>query len=487
MSKKSYTLFALLVVLAMVFSACGKKAEPTAKPVEPTKAAEVKATEVKVEPTVAPVEPVTTGKTQVRWFVGLGTGTDPEQQKIQQEVVDEFNKSQDKIELVLEVVAYNAARDTLATQIAAGNGPDIVGPVGWSGSNAFKGQWLDMAPLIEKTKYDTTVFNQALVKFYQTDEGTVGLPFAVFPAMVFYQKGMFDEAGLAYPPAKYGDKYTLDGKEVEWNYETLTQVAKLLTIDKNGKNATEDGFDATAIVQYGYVPQYQSPPHIGAFWGAGLPTMSADGKTVEIPEQWVAAWQWYYDGMWGKQPFIPVGTVVQSAEYGTGNPFDSGKVAMAITHMWYTCCISNAGTNWDLGALPSYNGEVHGRVDADTLRIWKGTKNPDAAFEVLSYLIGPGSLKLLATYGGMPGRTADQDAFFATKAEQFPFVTNWDVVKAGLSYPDVPSAEGYMPNWNKAWDRIDNFGKLMAADGKIDFKAEVDKLIADLTAIFNEK
>ncbi len=75
----------------------------------------------------------------------------------------------------------DAAKDTLSTQIASGNGPDVVGPVGVGGSNAYFGQWLDMTPQIESSGYDTTQFNEALVEFYQTEEGQVGLPFAVFP------------------------------------------------------------------------------------------------------------------------------------------------------------------------------------------------------------------------------------------------------------------------------------------------------------------
>ena len=46
------------------------------------------------------------------------------------------------------------ANDALATEIASGNGPDIVGPVGIGGANAFHGQWLDLGPLIAKNNYD---------------------------------------------------------------------------------------------------------------------------------------------------------------------------------------------------------------------------------------------------------------------------------------------------------------------------------------------
>jgi multiple sugar transport system substrate-binding protein len=488
----------LLIVATMVLAACpspepAPAPEPAAPVVEepavqepvaePTATTAPEPTPAP-EPTAAPAE--TTEKTQVRWFVGLGTGTDPAQQEIQQQVVKEFNESQDKIELVLEVVPYAAARDTLSTQIASGNPPDIVGPVGWGGSNAFYGQWLDIAPLVESSKYDTSVFNEALVKFYQTEEGQVGLPFAVFPAAMFFQKEMFDEAGLNYPPTKYGDKYIMpDGSEVEWNWETVAEIAKILTVDANGNDATSPEFDKTQIVQYGYVPQYQHPNHTGAFFGAGS-LVADDGKTAEVPEAWKAAWKWLYDGYWGEQPFIPTGPVVQSPEFGAGNPFNSAKVAMGNTHMWYTCCIADAGESWDFGILPSNNGQVNSRVDADTYRILKGTKNPEAAFEVLSYLIGPASLKLLETYGGMPARTADQAAWLETKGEQFPFVANWDVMIQGLNYPDVPSAEGYMPNFNEAWDRVNTFGNLMQNEAALDLDKEIETLQSDLQTIFDK-
>ena len=69
-------------------------------------------------------------KVKVRWFVGLGTGSREEQIEPQEKVVADFNKSQDEIELVLEIVPNAQAFDVLATQITAGNVPDIVGPIG---------------------------------------------------------------------------------------------------------------------------------------------------------------------------------------------------------------------------------------------------------------------------------------------------------------------------------------------------------------------
>src|SRR5689334_21577353 len=211
---------------------------PTAAAEAPTAAAEAATAAPEPSPTpIVIVDPnavkADPNKTQIRWFVGLGTGTDPEQLPIEQKIVEDFNASHPNIQLILEVITYNAARDTLSTEIASGNPPDIVGPVGVGGSNAFFGQWLNLSELITKHNYDLNQFDKGAVDFYKGGgEGQVGLPFAIYPSELYYQRALFDEAGLKYPPHKYGEKYIMpDGKEVEWNYDTLAQIAKILTVD----------------------------------------------------------------------------------------------------------------------------------------------------------------------------------------------------------------------------------------------------------------
>ncbi len=88
------------------------------------------------------------GQTEIRWFCCLGGGDAPEQVAVEKQVVEAFNSSHPDIHVTFEAVPYAGANDALATEIASGNGPDIVGPVGIGGANAFHGQWLDLAPLI---------------------------------------------------------------------------------------------------------------------------------------------------------------------------------------------------------------------------------------------------------------------------------------------------------------------------------------------------
>jgi multiple sugar transport system substrate-binding protein len=522
MRKTLYILIALVMVGSMLLGACAPAttvAPPaTDVPVVPTDepaatdapvateapteapAAEMTATpENTPTPTPYPLATAAAGMTPIRWFIGLGTGTDPVQLAAEQSVVDDFNadpaRATDKIQLIMEVVPYASAKDTILTEIAAGNGPDVIGPVGWGGSAALFGQWADLKTEIAGIPDVTKDFDPALIKSYESSEGQIGLPFAVFPSAIFFNASLFDEAGLNYPPAKYGDKYEMpDGKMADWNWETVKWVAQSLTVDANGKNATETGFDKTKIVQYGFTWNFEGQPsYLGTFQCKGGAFVAADGKTAQIPDCWKDSWEWTYDGFWGDAPFIPTGPVQGSADFGNGNPFNSGKVGMVDQPLWYTCCMGDVKT-WEVGALPSGKDGVAGRIDADTFRIWKGTTHKAEAFKVLTYLVTTGVQKLILgsadmppAYGALPARAKDFDAWLANKKTQFPQVKNWDLIKEGLKYPDSPSAEAYMPNYNEAWARTGTFYNLMLNTAGLDLDKEVATLKTDLQAIFDKK
>lgn len=427
-------------------------------------------------------------KVKVNWFVGVGTGTDPQQIEVQKKVVENFNKSQDKIELVINIAANNqTAYDALATLVAAGNAPDIVGPVGFAGANSFPGLWLDLTKVIADAKYDLKQYPEGLVKLYATAEGQVGVPFAVFPSFLYYNKDLFDEAGIAYPPAEWGKPYVgKDGKSVPWTYDKLAELAQLLTVDEKGNDATNKAFDPAKIAQFGFVQQYGGMRNDMSAFGPGEFYDAKTGK-ITIPENWKANVQWTVDGIW-KTHFMPSQTYIDSKVLGAGNTFASGKIAMARTHLWYTCCLGDLKAKWDVAALPSYNGKLFSTVDADTFRITKTTKVPNEAFTVLSYLIGDASLDLLGTYGGSPARTKDQPTFFANLKKKYPSASNWDVAQKAFDYTVAPGHESDFPNFKKGQDRFNAFRTLIYGDGgaKADVKAEIAKLEADLQVIVDE-
>jgi multiple sugar transport system substrate-binding protein len=422
-------------------------------------------------------------KIPVVWFIGLGTGGNPAQLEAQEAVVAAFNEANPDLELSLSIAENNVARDTLSTLIAAGNGPDIIGPVGTDGANAFGGNWLDLEPLVESTGYDLTQWEEGAVNFYRTPEGLIGLPLATFPSVLYYRPALFDEAGLEYPPANYGDAYVLDGEEVEWNVDTLREIAMLLTVDANGNDATSDEFDPENVVQWGFNFQwYGEGRQIPSLWGAES-LWNPETGDAQLPDNWRTGFKWWYDGMWTDH-FIPNAAQEASDALAAGNPFSSGAVAMSQSHLWYTCCLE--GDEWNMAALPSYDGQTNVRLHADTFRVYKDTKNPEAAFRVLTYLVGEASLDLLNVYGGMPARESDQQAFFDGLDERYPQGVNWDVVKQGLAFADNPSHEAWFPNYLKGRDRITAFSTLLANTPDLDVDAEMDTFVADLQAIFEE-
>ena len=418
------------------------------------------------------------------WYIGLGTGAQPEQQEAQEAVVQAFNDSQDRIEVVMNVVENSVAYDTLSTLVAAGNGPDIVGPVGADGSNGFGDQWLDIGPIVESTGYDLEQFPAEIVDFYRNGDALEGLPLATFPSMIWYRPALFDESGVNYPPENYGDMYVMpDGTEVEWTVDVLREIAILLTVDANGADPTMDGFDPENIIQWGFDYQWYGD-------GRQIPTMfgacrlwNAETEEAELCEEWRTGYEWWYNGMWTDY-FIPNAAQEGSDQLGAGNVFNSGNLAMGYTHLWYTCCIE--GTEWQLAPVPSYNGVTTARLHADTFRIFGATEYPEESFEFLSYLVGDASLDLLAVYGGMPARVEDQPEFFAGLDETYTQGVNWQVAMDSLLYADAPTHEAWFPNYLLGRDRITQMISLLNSTPDLDVASELDSLVTDLQTLFDE-
>jgi multiple sugar transport system substrate-binding protein len=476
-----------VAIMALLVGACGGTSPAPASSAPAPSQPQATAASAAASGSAAPNSTTAAGgPVEIRWFCCLGTGDAPELVTVEKKVVEEFNASHPNIKLTFEVVAYQGARDALATEIGSGNGPDIVGPVGVGGAEAFHGQWLDLTDEIAKNGYDLGQYAQGAVDFYKIGgEGQVGIPFAIYPSMLFYQKGMFDEAGLKEPPHAYGEKYTMpDGSQRDWDYATIKEIAKLLTVDKNGKDSTQAGFDAKHIVQYGFEPQRDDIRGLGAYFGAGS-LLAADGKTVAVPSAWQDGWKWFYDGIWTDHS-IMTGPLFQSTDFNPeGYPFCTSKVAMEVNFLWATYCLGGAGQEWDVAAVPSHQGKTTAPLNADTFRILKSTEHPDEAFQVLTYLLGDASHELLQAYGGFPARTADQATFFDGLDAQYPYHVDWDVATAGVAYADNPNFEAFMPAYNETLDRLVTFNTYIQATPGVNMDTEIGKLKSDIQKIWD--
>lgn len=474
------TLFSILVIASLLLVACGggNTNEPAVNNTE-AGAAQPETGSENTAPAEDTAAPSAEGPVEIRWFIGLGAGGNPEEIEKERAFVADFNaKYGDRYTLVLDVVQNETAYDVLKTQIASGNVPDIVGPVGVRGMYSFEGAWLDMTPYIEKYNVDLSDFNPALVEFYQFEgQGQVGIPFAVFPSALWYNKDLFDEAGLEYPPHEWGAPYA-DGDP--WTFDKMRELAMFLTVDANGNDATMDGFDPNNITQFGYHPMWTDIRGYLTFFGAGS-FADADGN-AQMPEVWAEALPWVYSAIW-EDYFWPNDNYVNSDLLAQGNTFGSGNVAMNPNHTWYTCCFE--GVNWDIAAIPSFNGEITAKLHADTFGILKASANPDAAFEVYMLMLGEFAPELLQVYGAFPGRISLQDEALATFQENFPNADVQVFVDA-LSYPDNPNHESGMPNFLKASDVYATFAAKIQSTPGLDLDAEVNAFLREMQAVFDE-
>ena len=478
-----------VAAIAVVATACNT-ATPSLSSTSPSAAptAVPSASIVNITPEPIAAGPGPNGGVVVRWFIGLGAGTQPAQIGPEQAFITAYNSSQSDVYLQYEIVDNTQAANILKTEIAAGNAPDIIGPVGVEGLNLFADQLLDLKPLIASSGYTSTGVDQSLVDFFNSlgqNDATVGLPFAVYPSFIIYNQDLFEEAGLPLPPTKVDEPY--DGKP--WDIDALRTLAMKLTVDKNGKDATSPDFDAENIEQWGFDAQYMDNYNARAetaFFGAGA-LLAEDGKTAVVPDHIAQGVKWYNDGVW-KDHFIPTAAQVTSDLLSGGSEFASGNLAIDEGHTWFTCCATPAPPNkpfkFGFAVNPTVNGKITSPLHADTFSVLKTTKVPDAAFKALTAMVA--SAELLTAYGAMPADQTKQQAWFDSIDAQFPDMKlNWDVAKAMLAYPDIPNHQSFVPDYAKVRSAMQAFGNNYRTTPGLDMDAELTKLQQTLQGIFD--
>jgi multiple sugar transport system substrate-binding protein len=131
-------------------------------------------------------------------------------------------------------------------------------------------KFLDIAPL-----HDSKQINKKLDYVgYKNESGKVfGYSSNNEIIMMFYNKEIFDEAGVPYPPSS-ADK--------AWTWDQFIDAAKKLTKDRNGKHPGEAGFDPDNVNTYG-VNMVRNSNSIQPFLlsnGGGIVSTAADRKIL---------------------------------------------------------------------------------------------------------------------------------------------------------------------------------------------------------------
>lgn len=310
----------------------------------------------------------------------------PEELKAQTNAVKEFEKNNPNIKVKLQHIPTDY--DTkLATMIAGNTAPDVslmykTTALAW----ADQGKIRNISPLLEK---DSEISEDTYIdgSFIHTDKDTI---IGITPCQevfgLYYNIDAFKEAGIELPPTKAEDA---------WTWDEFIEVCKKLTIDQNGKNATEDGFDPNNIKQYGM----NMPTSI---WQTFLNLndvkyVSDDGMKSNLTDPTVIDTIQKLADLSVKYHVAP--SPAQSKTLpAPAVALQSKKIAMDWDGQWVQIDLANAKVNYDVGVLPKMKNNKT-TLFGEVMCMFDTTKHPEEAWKFLKWMTSGEGTKDLITSG----------------------------------------------------------------------------------------
>ncbi len=477
-NNKTTWLVILIVLMSLALAACGGTVATTVQDAAESAVSDAGEAAEAVAPEVMAGE-----KVKVDIFVGLGTGTDPDQVDAQNALAERFNSTHDDIEIEFVIVPNDESTERLLAQVSGGNPPGLVGPGGVDVAASFFDLWEDVQPWIDAENFDTSDFYGAAVDLYQFPEKTVGLPLGMFPSFIFYNKDAFDAAGLDYPTTDYND--------TSWDVDALREVAMQLTLDENGNNAMSPDFDPNNIVQWGFDDSWTDlrgamtrfdPP------GAGRPTNEDMTVALVNSDEYKYGMDWLNKAVWVDH-FMADATGQESLNAASGDPFGGGQAAMFHSHTWFMPeGLIDLPFDYGFAATPfSQKGTRIARTHADTFYIPKSFEHKEASWEVLKWLTAEENIiEVCLVYGCLPSRQSVADEYTAQMAARYGD-NDYDVIYNAIDYLDSPHHESWMPEVDRVGDILasDLFDAVLTSEIP-DTDATLDEVNAQIQAIFDE-
>jgi len=290
-----------------------------------------------------------------------------------QAVADQFNASQDRIEVEVLAIPWENYMTKLNTLATGGQLPDTGmlqegGVIQWSA----EGMLNDVSAMYEGS--DSKPLDSLAYKY---EGNTVAYAAANEILLLYYNKDMFDKADVPYPPSAL---------DQAWTWDEFVEAAKKLTIDKNGKHSGEEGFDSQSIVQYGASVENLAWQLETWALSNGGGFYSEDGKEVRIGEDAsMEAIQKVAD-LYLKDHVAPLS--VGQTDDGVQRTLIAGTVAMATNGQWNVGTSLNAakeeGLNYGVAVLPYMKEKVTLSTGGANV-VFSQTKHPEEAMEWLKW------------------------------------------------------------------------------------------------------
>jgi len=248
----------------------------------------------------------------------------------------------------------------ILTMVAAGVPPDVM--YAWPQvlqDFASKGIYLPLNAFIKRDGIDQGKWFPQILKAYKYKDKIYGLPRGWNPYVLYYNKNLFDEAGVPYP-------------DESWTWQTVIKYGRKLT-----KRDREGRIEQFAI---------SNVPYQIFVWSMGGKFFDREGKPSYDGPKTIEGFQLARDLIW-KYKISPTPQQLkqnQSAE----DMFLTGRVAMFALGMWAVPRFRTIKKfKWDIAVMP------RGKVRKTMLvtagwAISSATKHPQQAWDLVKYLSG---------------------------------------------------------------------------------------------------
>jgi multiple sugar transport system substrate-binding protein len=247
--------------------------------------------------TAAAQDPVT-----IRISTWAGAGEAAELQVL----IDEINASQSDYQIVHEPIPSDYYTQ-VKTQLAGGTGADLF----WMDQNnmalAADGVFMAIDDCVAASPAgsagDLSDYYPGILAVNQFEGATYGLPWIAQPVVTYFNRGLFDAAGVDYP-------------EAGWTWDDFMEKARALTLDTDGDGETD---------QWGFSNNGWPPPFI-FIWQAGGELISEDFTSVPIDSpEFVEGFEFYLNTAYNPEISASREAI---AEQGFGEMFKAGKIGM---------------------------------------------------------------------------------------------------------------------------------------------------------------
>lgn len=293
-------------------------------------------------------------KTEITYYSFSAT---PNYEDVLEDIVAAFEEENPNIKVNTELTAYSDYFTKLQTRIAGGNAPDVF-ELNYENfvQYASKGTLADLSSFIEKDdNFNPDQLNQEAFEAYQYDGKQYGMVESFSNVLTFYNKDLFDEAGVDYPTK-------------DWTWEDELAAAKKITDEENNVWGT---YAPVTMNEYFKIAAQNGGE---LFNEEGEPTVNNEAN-LEALNYMV-------------EKVTESGVSPSPAEMSGQAPADlflNGQLGIVHTGIWMFDAFKDASFEWDV-ALEAGNTQKAHHFFANGLAVSADTDKKEAAYKFAAFM-----------------------------------------------------------------------------------------------------